>query len=84
MTFILTKVVPNICRRLPDSVSMILGKAVLWLVFSSVANNFISTNYIERVKADLGETGIVVPEGKNPVLKMPVFVSGNQGAVAIH
>ena len=82
-TFILTKVVPNIRRRLPDSVSIILGKAVLWLVFSSVANNFVSTNYVERVKADLGETGIVVPEGKNPILKMPVLVSGDQGAVYI-
>jgi hypothetical protein len=51
--------------------------------FPSVANNFISTNHSERVKADLGETEIVVPEGKNPVLKMPVLVCGNQGAVYI-
>jgi hypothetical protein len=35
------------------------------------------------VKANLGETGIIVPEGKNPVLKMPVLVSGDQGAVYI-
>ena len=82
-TFILTKVVPNIRRRLPDSVSIVLGKAMLWLVFSSVANSFISMNYIEQVKSDLVETGIVVPEGRNPILKIPVLVSGDQGAVYI-
>ena len=38
--FILTKVVPNIRLRLPDSASIVLGKAILWLIFSSVANTF--------------------------------------------
>jgi hypothetical protein len=80
-TFILTKVVPNICRRLPDSVAIVLGKAVLWTVFSSVANSFVSADYCERLKADLMDTGIVVPPGRNPVVKMPILVSGDQGTV---
>ena len=80
-TFILTKVVPNIRRRLPDSVAIVLGKAVLWTVFSSVANSFVSADYCERLKADLMDTGIVVPPGRNPVVKMPVLVSGDQGTV---
>ena len=83
-TFILTKVVPNMRRRLPDSTCLVLGKAIVWLVFSSVANNFVSSmDYCNRVKADLAETGIVVEVGKNPILKMPVLITGDQGTVYI-
>jgi hypothetical protein len=35
------------------------------------------------VKIDLEDTGIVVPEGRNPILKMLVLVSGDQGAIYI-
>jgi hypothetical protein len=31
-TFVLTKVVPNIRQRLPESTAIVLGKAVLWLI----------------------------------------------------
>lgn len=82
-TFLLTKVVPSIRRRLPDSAAIVLGKAVLWVVYSSVACNFISTEYREKVKSDLADTGIQVGEGQNPIMKMPVLVSGNQGTVYI-
>jgi len=75
--------VPNIRRRLPDSASIVLGKAILWLIFSSVANSFVSTDYCEQLKTDLSDTGIVIPEGRSPILKMPVLVSGDQGTVYI-
>jgi hypothetical protein len=62
-------------RHLPSDV---------WLVFSSVAKTFISTNYIKyQVKIDLEDNGLVVPEQMNLILKMPVSVCGNQGAVYI-
>jgi hypothetical protein len=35
------------------------------------------------LKAHLSDTGIVVPEGRNPIVKMPVLVSGDQGTVYI-
>jgi hypothetical protein len=41
-TLILNKVVPNICRQLPDSTAIVLGKAVLWLCFSSQSNKFVA------------------------------------------
>jgi hypothetical protein len=72
-TFILTKLVPNIHRPLPDSASIVLGKAILWLIFSSVANTFVSTDYCKQLKTHLSDTGIVVPEGRNPIVKMPCF-----------
>jgi hypothetical protein len=82
-TFILTKVIPNVRRRLPDSTCIVLGKAVLWLVFSSVTNNFISIEYCNELKADLAETGIAIADGQNPITRMPVLVSGDQGTVFI-
>ena len=83
-TFILTKVVPNICQRLPTSACLVLGKAVVWHVFSSFANNFVSSmDYCDQVKAELVETGVVIEEAKNPILKMPVLVGSNQGTVYI-
>ena len=83
-TFILSRVVPNVRRRLPDSTAVVLGKAVLWLVFSGLANSFAFTDeYCNQVKADLVETGIIIADGQNPILRMPVLVSGDQGAVYI-
>ena len=83
-TFILTKVVPNIRKRLPYSTLLVLGKAVLWLVFSSVANNFLSQAFINEVKGSLNDTGVAtILNGQNPILKMPVSVSGADGTVYI-
>jgi hypothetical protein len=75
-TFILTKVVPNICKRIPDSTSIVLGKAVLWLVFSSVSNNFLLQAFINEVEGSLNDTEVVALNGRNPILKMPVLVTG--------
>ncbi|KAI2497781.1 hypothetical protein MHU86_16723 [Fragilaria crotonensis] len=82
-TFVLTKVVPNIRQRLPESAAIVLGKAVLWLVYSSVACDFISATDRDRVKADLADTGTVILDGQNPIAKVPIIVSGNQGTVFI-
>jgi hypothetical protein len=53
-------VVPNIQRQLPDSTVIVLGKAVLWLVYSTVADNFLSSKYCELIQESLLETGINV------------------------
>ena len=77
--FILTKAVPYIRRRLSDSTAIVLGKAVLGLIFSNVASDFISTADRDRVK----RAELVVAESQNPIAKVPVLVSGNQGTVFI-
>jgi hypothetical protein len=81
--FILTKVVPSIRQQLPDSAAIVLGRAMLWVVYSSVACNHRLTEYRDKVKSDLADTGIQVGEGQNPIIKMPVIVSGDQGTVYI-
>jgi hypothetical protein len=83
-TFVLTKVVPNIRQRLPESTAIVLGKAVLWLVSSSVTCDFVAEEYCDRVKRDLADTGMVtIVDGQNPILKVPIIVNGNQGTVFI-
>jgi hypothetical protein len=74
-------VVPYIRQRLPESTAIVLGKAVLWLVFSSVACDFVAEEYRDCVKRDTGMVTIV--DGQNPILKVPIIVSGNQGIVLI-
>jgi hypothetical protein len=82
--FVLTKVVPNIQQRLPESTAIVLGTAVLWLVFFSVACDFVAEEYCDCAKRDLADTGMVtIVDGKNPILKVPIIVSGNQATVFI-
>jgi hypothetical protein len=62
----------------------VLGKAVLWLAFSSVACDFVAEEYRDCVKRDLADTGMVtIVDGQYPILKVPIIVSGNQGTVFI-
>ena len=41
-TFVLTQVVPNIRRRVPDSCALVLGKAFLWFIYCNDTENFFS------------------------------------------
>jgi hypothetical protein len=77
----LSKVVPNICRQLPDSTAIVLGKAVLWLCFSSQSNKFVAAEYSNRLKTECVEAGSVGLESENPILKVQIIVSGDQGTI---
>jgi hypothetical protein len=62
---------------------LVLGKGILLLIFSIVANTFVvSTDFCDQLKADLADdTGIVVPEGRNCSYcedSAVSIVSGNQ------
>ncbi|KAI2508148.1 hypothetical protein MHU86_6321 [Fragilaria crotonensis] len=81
-TFVLTKWFQIYVNDF-ESAAIVLGKAVLWLVYSSVACDFISATDRDRVKADLADTGTVILDGQNPIAKVPIIVSGNQGTVFI-
>jgi hypothetical protein len=84
---ILSSVVPNIRRRLPDDVAFVLGKALLWLIFSPFSHDFkipeVIVNRAKTAVADArgvdGNNDVIV----NPIVRRPVFISGNQGLVYI-
>jgi hypothetical protein len=92
-TFILRSVVPNIRKRMSESCSLLLGKALLWYLYSSDCNDVCSnsvllTNMQTAVKSELNDilsaSGVDVEEADfNPIHKVPVIVSGDQGTVLI-
>jgi hypothetical protein len=45
ITFVLSCVVPNIRKRLPESACLVLGKALLWLICSPVTDKYISSDF---------------------------------------
>jgi hypothetical protein len=86
-TFILTNVVPNMRKRLSESCCYILGKALLWYIF--YPNNTVPQEFANRIKFELkeiylasGVDGVDDPDF-NPVTKVPVIISGDEGTVFI-
>jgi hypothetical protein len=88
-TFVLTQVVPNIRRRVPESCALVLGKAFLWFYYcnDAVSENFLLEEFKRRIKLELKEIlaasgGVDVEiENFNPIRRVPVIVSGDQGSV---
>ena len=90
-TFILSNVVPNIRQRLPDSVALVLGKALLWLIYSpyNATHNLVPQEFQNRIRTEVNEIvshttadGVVDPN-YNPIRRVPVVVTGDQGCVYI-
>jgi hypothetical protein len=87
-TFILTQVVPNIRPRVPESCALVLGKAFLWFINcnDAVSENFLPEEFKRRIKLELKELlaasgGVDVEiENLNPICRVPVKVSGDQGS----
>jgi hypothetical protein len=89
-TFILSAVVPNICNQLPESCALVLGKALLWFIYCNdpVTNNFLPEIFRNQVKSELSDllTALgspIVNENFNPIRRVPVVVSSDQGSVFI-
>jgi len=81
--FILSQVVPSIRKRLPDSACLVLGKALLWLIYSSVAHDYIPIDMIERVKSEWDQLGRDGDFVGSPVDQRMVVVTGDHGEVCI-
>ena len=60
-TFVLSEVVPNICRRVPDSCAVVHEKAFLLFIYSSAGTpDFISQDFKEHIKKELNERILTV------------------------
>jgi hypothetical protein len=92
-TFILRSVVPNIRKRMSESCSLVFGKALLWYLYSNYSNDACSNSVIlnemrTKVKSELNEilraSNVNVDEPDfNPISRVPVIVSGDEGTVLI-
>jgi hypothetical protein len=77
-TFLLEHVVPNVRTHYPDDVVMVLGKALLWYIFSPDSGNYLLTALQDHVETAYNGIG-QLPPGENPVKKITLVVSGNKG-----
>jgi hypothetical protein len=77
--FLLEYVVPHVRTRYSDGVAKILGKALLWLIFSP------HSDYLPQALRDRVQTAYSniarLPAGENPIKKIPLVVSGSEGEV---
>ena len=79
-TFVLSRVVPNIRKQLPESACLVRGKALLWLNCSLVADKHIPSDVLSEWEHVCGAD--FNPE-LNPIKKMAVTMSGDHEAVFI-
>jgi hypothetical protein len=91
-TFLLSRVVPNIRKRLSDEVCFVLGKALMWLIYSAfdAEMGLVPEDFKERIKMEwneivtAGDSGVDCNDERyNPVRRVPVVVTGDQGLVYI-
>jgi hypothetical protein len=83
-TFVLSCVVPNVRKRLPESACLVFGKALLWLICFPVADKYILSDFKRNVLLEWEHVrGADFDAELNPIKKMAVTVSGNHGAVFI-
>lgn len=86
-TFILSHVVPNVRKRLPESACLVLGRALMWLIFSPVVDEYVPTEMKEKVVSEWahvrGDIDDDDDHDTNPIIQTAVTVSGDHGAVFI-
>ena len=76
--FILNTVCPNIVLLLPRQIALVLGRALLWGIYNKEASEQIKNRIKNRVKSEL-----IIPDGENQIQKVPLFVSGKDGHLAV-
>ena len=79
--FLLQHVVPHIVTRFSVAVALVLAKPLLWLHFSEKANHL--PEEMRNVVQTAHNAVRVLPVGENPVLKVPLVISGHEGEVRL-
>lgn len=82
--FIIEHVSPFIATHYPRAVAVTLGKALLWAIYSDELSGIIDQEMKERVKAAVAEVvGDRLADGVSPIRKIPLIITGNEGALTI-
>ena len=83
--WLLENVSSNIARVFPRPVAVVLGKALLWAICDEEASTLVDTTMVERVRSAVRSlNGCYNQEtGMNPVVKIPLAVSGEEGVLII-
>jgi hypothetical protein len=82
--FILNYVTPHVRTRTGDRTAIVLGRALLWLAFSEESDTTdLPLDIYPRIHDAYDAIGNDLPEGRNPVKKIPLVITGNEGEVYI-
>jgi hypothetical protein len=91
-TFILSNVVPNIRKVLSEDASLVLGKAMLWMIYSpfDAANEIVPKLIKDQIQLEWNEIVLASDPGidcnspfYNPIQRVPVVITGDEGCVNI-
>ena len=91
-SFVLSHVVPNVRKRLPDSACLVCGKALMWMITTHFADDHVPMEVRDKVLSDWahvcgGDSELDAEQiamYKNPNQKLAAVVSGDFGAVFIY
>jgi hypothetical protein len=82
--FVLSRVVSNIKKRLPELPCLVLEKALLWLICGPVVDQYVAEDLKRKVLSEWKHVrGNDVDAELNPIKQMAVVVLGNHGAVYV-
>lgn len=85
--WILQHVVPKIASRFPRAVALVLGRALLWLVFedhNTDGESYLPDDLVDQVWVAYRDIpGRVLPLIENPIKKILLLVTGDEGQVYI-
>jgi Transcriptional activator of glycolytic enzymes len=80
--WILANVVPNIARVYGNSLAKVLGKALLWCIFSE-RSEWVPHNIRVRVTTAYNAINNTLPNGENPIVKRTLIITGADAVVHI-
>ena len=67
-----------------EEVALILSKALLWAIFDEDMSSLLDNELVQRVKEQVERVaGRLLATGVNPVRKVPLIISGSDGALII-
>jgi hypothetical protein len=79
--FILNYVTPHVRTRTGDPTALVLGRALLWYAFSEMGASDLPLDLFRRIHEAYDGINNDMPEGINPVKKIALVITGNQGEV---
>lgn len=83
--WLLTHVVPNLSRSttLSQQVALVLAPPVLWSAFEDSMEEYIPVALKDRIRTAYNSLDNQLPEGQNPVQRIPIIVTGHDDQVII-